>query len=116
MAFSISDSPVTCEAGDACGIVPQNDPHLVEEILKTLNFSPQVIGALDGSILPNLLGQSRQRTGSYTAGFVTYAVLAFLILLRVVSKRWTTTWVGSGGRALREDEKLALAGDLLPAN
>jgi MFS transporter, NNP family, nitrate/nitrite transporter len=76
------------------------------------------IGALGGSILPNLLGQSRQRTGSYTAGFVTYAVLAFLILilLRVVSKRWTTTWVGSGGRALREDAKLALAGDLLPAN
>jgi sulfite reductase (NADPH) flavoprotein alpha-component len=42
MAFSINDSPVTYEAGDACGIIPQNDPHLVEEILQTLNFSPQV--------------------------------------------------------------------------
>lgn len=43
MAFSISDSAVTYEAGDACGIVPQNDPHLVEEILKMLNFDAQVI-------------------------------------------------------------------------
>ncbi|MCU1320732.1 MAG: sulfite reductase, alpha subunit (flavoprotein) [Acidobacteriaceae bacterium] len=40
MAFSISDSAVTYEAGDACGVVPQNDARLVEEILKTLHFSP----------------------------------------------------------------------------
>ena len=31
------------------------------------------IGALGGSILPNLLGQSKQRTGSYTMGFLIYA-------------------------------------------
>jgi sulfite reductase (NADPH) flavoprotein alpha-component len=42
MVFSVNDSAVTYEAGDACGIIPQNDPHLVEEILHTLNFSPQV--------------------------------------------------------------------------
>lgn len=42
MAFSINDSTVTYEAGDACGIIPQNDPHLVEEILKTLNFDPRI--------------------------------------------------------------------------
>jgi sulfite reductase (NADPH) flavoprotein alpha-component len=41
MVFSINDSAVTYEAGDACGIIPQNNPHLVEEILQTLNFSPQ---------------------------------------------------------------------------
>jgi NNP family nitrate/nitrite transporter-like MFS transporter len=71
------------------------------------------IGALGGSILPNLLGQSRQRTGSYTAGFIIYAALAFciLILLRIVSKRWTSTWVGAGGRALNENERIAVAGD-----
>jgi MFS transporter, NNP family, nitrate/nitrite transporter len=71
------------------------------------------IGALGGSILPNLLGQSRQRTGSYTTGFIIYAALAFLILilLRIVSKHWTSTWVGTGGRALREDEEFAIAGN-----
>jgi sulfite reductase (NADPH) flavoprotein alpha-component len=39
MAFNISDSAVTYEAGDACGVIPQNDIRLVDEILHTLNFS-----------------------------------------------------------------------------
>jgi MFS transporter, NNP family, nitrate/nitrite transporter len=71
------------------------------------------IGALGGSILPNLLGQSRQRTGSYAAGFIIYATLALsiLILLRIVSRRWTSTWVGAGGRALKEEEQLVIAAD-----
>jgi sulfite reductase (NADPH) flavoprotein alpha-component len=42
MAFSVGDSALKYEAGDSCGIVPQNDPLLVDEILRTLNFSPQV--------------------------------------------------------------------------
>ena len=68
------------------------------------------IGALGGSILPNLLGQSRQRTGFYAARFILYAALALsiLILMRIVSKRWTTTWVGGDGRALKEEEQLVI--------
>ena len=60
------------------------------------------IGALGGSILPNLLGQSKLRTGSYTTGWVVYAALAFVILMMLlwISKRWTRTWVGKGGIAL----------------
>ena len=42
LAFNISDSAVTYEAGDACGVIPQNDLRLVEEILHTLNFSGSV--------------------------------------------------------------------------
>jgi NNP family nitrate/nitrite transporter-like MFS transporter len=59
------------------------------------------IGALGGSILPNLLGYSKQHTGSFKGGFIVYAVLAFGILgmLRIVSRTWTKTWVGPGGRA-----------------
>lgn len=41
MAVSINGSDVKYEAGDACGIIPQNDLRLVEEILQTLHFSPQ---------------------------------------------------------------------------
>ena len=41
LAFSIDDSTLKYEAGDACGIIPQNDLHLVGEILQALNFSPQ---------------------------------------------------------------------------
>jgi NNP family nitrate/nitrite transporter-like MFS transporter len=60
------------------------------------------IGALGGSILPNLLGLSKQYTSSYRSGFIVYALLAaaILLMLRAVSKTWTTTWVGHGGRAL----------------
>ena len=63
------------------------------------------IGALGGFILPNLLGQSKQHTGSYRGGFIVYAVMALLILLllRTVSRSWTKTWVGPGGRALPKE-------------
>jgi sulfite reductase (NADPH) flavoprotein alpha-component len=42
LAFNISGSAVTYEAGDACGVIPQNDLGLVNEILHTLNFSGQI--------------------------------------------------------------------------
>lgn len=60
------------------------------------------IGALGGGILPNVLGISRQKTGSFAMGFVIYAAFALvvLVMMRVVSRKWTRTWVGAGGRAL----------------
>jgi MFS transporter, NNP family, nitrate/nitrite transporter len=71
------------------------------------------IGALGGGLLPNLLGQSKQHTGSYAMGFMAYAAVATLILvmLLIVSRRWTKTWVGAGGRALTEDKTMAMAAD-----
>lgn len=59
------------------------------------------VGALGGSILPNLLGQSKQHTGSYSRGFVIYTILAVLVLImmRVIARQWTRSWVGAGGRA-----------------
>ena len=59
------------------------------------------IGALGGGILPNVLGMSKQHTGSYRLGWICYAALAFvvLIVMRLVARSWTTTWVGSGGRS-----------------
>jgi len=60
------------------------------------------IGALGGGILPNLLGQSKQHTGSYAFGFVLYAVfsLGVFFIIRAVSPGWTRTWVTHGGRAI----------------
>ena len=60
------------------------------------------IGALGGSILPNLLGQSKQRTGSYTMGFLIYGGLAMFVFLMMQSfaRIWTKKWVKSGGRAI----------------
>jgi sulfite reductase (NADPH) flavoprotein alpha-component len=42
LVFNITGSNVTYQAGDACGVIPQNDRRLVEEILRTLNFSGAV--------------------------------------------------------------------------
>lgn len=60
------------------------------------------IGALGGSILPIVLSQSKQHTGSYRIGFISYAALALaiLLMLRLVSRTWTRTCVGAGGRAI----------------
>jgi sulfite reductase (NADPH) flavoprotein alpha-component len=41
MAFSIADADLRYEAGDACGVIPQNDLALVDEIIGALSFSPQ---------------------------------------------------------------------------
>jgi sulfite reductase (NADPH) flavoprotein alpha-component len=38
IALDIGDSGVSYEAGDACGVIAQNDPLLVEEILYSLKF------------------------------------------------------------------------------
>lgn len=73
------------------------------------------IGALGGSLLPNLLGQSKQHTGSYALGFVIYTTLALLVLLmvRVISRQWTRTWVGAGGRALAAIDSERAAANVL---
>ncbi len=39
LAFSIKDTGITYEAGDACGVLPQNDLNLVAEILQVLKLN-----------------------------------------------------------------------------
>jgi NNP family nitrate/nitrite transporter-like MFS transporter len=59
------------------------------------------IGALGGGLVPNAMGLSKQYLGSYTWGFVLFAVLAILMLgvMRFMQIRWTRTWAEKGGRA-----------------
>ena len=59
------------------------------------------VGALGGGLIPNAMGQSLQRTGSYLGGFLAFATLAILMLgvLRMAQIRWTRTWAEQGGRA-----------------
>ena len=59
------------------------------------------IGALGGGLVPNAMGLSKQYLGSYTWGFVLFAVLALVMLgvMRVMQIRWTRTWAEKGGRA-----------------
>lgn len=64
------------------------------------------VGALGGGFLPNAMGVSKQYFGGFGGGFIFFACFGIvaLILLRVVQKRWTTTWVGAGGKALHHEE------------
>ena len=59
------------------------------------------IGALGGGFLPNAMGLSKQFAGSYVYGFLSFTLLALLMLglLRWVQIRWTRTWAEKGGRA-----------------
>lgn len=51
-------------------------------------------GGLGGFLLANMMGQSRQHTGSYLTGLLVFAGLCILALigLNLVKKRWRTTW------------------------
>ncbi len=62
------------------------------------------IGALGGGFVPNAMGLSKQYTGSFSLGFISFAVFAGLvfIVLRLAQRRWISTWVGKGGKALSE--------------
>ncbi len=58
------------------------------------------IGALGGSIIPNVMGLSKQYTGSFQFGFISFMALSLLALgvLRIAQAKWTKTWVDVGGR------------------
>jgi NNP family nitrate/nitrite transporter-like MFS transporter len=59
------------------------------------------VGALGGGFLPNAMGLSKQFSGSYLWGFLSFTLLALamLAMLRIVQIRWTRTWAEKGGRA-----------------
>ena len=60
------------------------------------------IGALGGAILPNVMGFSKQYTGSFATGFVIYAAFAGIVLgcLFLFQRKWVGTWVGPRGKVL----------------
>lgn len=69
------------------------------------------IGALAGGFLPAAMGYGQATTGGYGPGFLMLGVLAVLglTLLSLAARRWTTTWVGAGGRARAIEEPAIVA-------
>ena len=51
-------------------------------------------GGIGGFLLANMMGQSRQHTGSYLTGLLIFASLCIFALvgLSLVKRRWRTTW------------------------
>ena len=66
------------------------------------------IGALGGSFIPNAMGISKQTTGTFAYGFLSFALLAVIafIVLRVAQKKWTKVWVEKGGKAKIINEQI----------
>src|SRR3990170_3277189 len=65
------------------------------------------IGAIGGSLIPNAMGMSKQYFGTFSYGFLLWTVIAggIFIMYIVIYRKWTTTWVGAGGRALSPEER-----------
>ena len=63
------------------------------------------VGALAGGLLPATMGAGMEWSGTYALGFLLVVGLAIagLAWLRLVARRWTSTWVGAGGRARDAD-------------
>jgi sulfite reductase (NADPH) flavoprotein alpha-component len=49
LAFSVADSQLHYEAGDACGVIAQNDPALVDEVLEAAKFTGDESVSIDKS-------------------------------------------------------------------
>ncbi|MBK7181677.1 MAG: MFS transporter [Bacteroidetes bacterium] len=66
------------------------------------------IGALGGSFIPNAMGLSKQNSGSFFWGFISFAILATIafIVLRIAQRKWTKTWVEKGGKAKIKKEEI----------
>lgn len=63
-------------------------------------------GALGGAFIPLVMGYSKEYTGSFSMGFIVYAItaIAALSIMMIVQRRWTTSWVGKGGKAIVAEE------------
>lgn len=66
------------------------------------------IGALGGSFIPNAMGISKQTSGSFAYGFISFALLAVVAfaVLRLAQRKWTKKWVGEGGKAKTANENI----------
>lgn len=66
------------------------------------------IGALGGSFIPNAMGLSKQATGSFFWGFISFAILAVIafVILRIAQRNWIKKWVIKGGKARIINEEI----------
>lgn len=64
------------------------------------------MGGLAGAALPMTMGFGKEITGSFAPGFLAGSALSVIVLvsLALVMRKWTSTWVGAGGRAHVDDE------------
>jgi NNP family nitrate/nitrite transporter-like MFS transporter len=85
--------------GSVFQLVPQRFRHEIGIMTGLVGMT----GGVGGFFLASSLGVSKQITGSYQAGLLTFASLAILALIGLTSikRRWRTTWGAVGVAAAR---------------
>ena len=65
------------------------------------------VGALGGGLIPNVMGYSKAAPRQLPIRLHSVGVLAIGIFFMylVVKRRWESTWVGAGGKAVHHEEK-----------
>ena len=95
MVLNVAAFVVACGAfGMANGSVFQLLPQRFGKEMGLMTGLVGCGGGVGGFILTNLMGQSKQHTGSYLIGLLIFACLCGLAMvgLSLVKKRWRTTW------------------------
>lgn len=95
LAFNVAAFFIACGAfGMGNGSVFQLLPQRFGRELGLMTGLVGCGGGLGGFLLANMMGQSRQHTGSYLTGLLVFASLCIFALvgLNLVKKRWRTTW------------------------
>ena len=83
--------------GSVFQIVPQRFPKEIGIVTGIVG----AVGGIGGFLLPNLLGNLKDVTGTYASGFMVYALAAFgcAALILIMRGGWQRSWAGQGGRA-----------------
>ncbi len=74
------------------------------------------IGALGGAFIPNAMGISKQVTGSFTSGFLSFGVLTLFAfaILQMRQGHWVENWIDADGKALPMGEVRVLMFPVIP--
>ncbi len=83
--------------GSVFQLVPQRFPKEIGVVTGIVGAA----GGLGGFVLPTLLGGIKQLTGSFSGGFLVFALIAFVsaVTLLRVSQAWEGVFVAKGGMA-----------------
>jgi MFS transporter, NNP family, nitrate/nitrite transporter len=79
-------------------LVPQRFP-------KEIGVTTGIVGSaggFGGFLLPTVLGSMKQATGSFSGGFLAFALVGGIggaLALAYASRGWHGTFIGAGGRA-----------------
>lgn len=104
LTFVVIFSALGTVNGSTFQLVPLRFPYATPVAMSLVGE----VGALGGGFLPNAMGYSKQYMGSFSGGFIAFAVFSIFAfaLLYASQHKWQRTWVGEGGKPLAATRKV----------